>query len=180
MSWTICVSGLSGVEPFPARRTAQLLKIINFNTNLSEKRRFQNQAAAGRWLLTEHCIEDFLFVAAPAPPDAKCEWFIHRDTLGTSAGQVVVKAMTVTECMRLCQDVACQAVSFDTAINSCILHSQHTHDIALSTPADAVTYDYYCFEGESSRDASTHDTQVAAAARDQQQHSNSKPLSSAP
>ena len=88
--------------------------------------------------------------------------------------------MTVTECMRLCQDVACQAVSFDTAINSCILHSQHTHDIALSTPADAVTYDYYCFEGESSRDASTHDTQVAAAARDQQQHSNSKPLSSAP
>ena len=87
--------------------------------------------------------------------------------------------MTVAECLRLCQDVACPSVSFDTAINSCILHSQHTHDIALSTPADAVTFDYYCFEGESSHDASTHDAQ-AAAAPDKQQHSHSKPFSSAP
>ena len=78
-----------------------------------------------------------------------CEWFAQSGTEGTSSEQVAVKALTVTECMRLCQDVTCASLSYDTDSNECRFHSLHTGDIQLSSGDTWVTYDYYCFEGRS-------------------------------
>ena len=86
---------------------------------------------------------------AAETPNMDCEWFAQSDTEGTSSDQVVVQALTVTECMRLCQDVTCASLSYDTDSNECRFHSLHTGDITLSSGDTWVTYDYYCFEGGS-------------------------------
>ena len=83
-------------------------------------------------------------------PNTNCEWFLLNATAATSVGQVVVRTLTVTECMRLCQDLnlTCASLSYNTLTNECRFHTQNTRHLQTSAgDATWATYDYYCFEG---------------------------------
>ena len=90
-----------------------------------------------------------IFVTADGP-NTNCEWFLLARTKAYSSNHVVVKVLSVTECMRLCQDVTCAALSYNRVTGECRFHSEHTDADAITLYTDDApwsTYDYYCFEG---------------------------------
>ena len=64
---------------------------------------------------------------------------------------MVVETLTVTECMRLCEDEeACVSVAYHIDTNECRLHTQHVHKLTL-TVNDYTgwrSFDHYCFQGD--------------------------------
>ena len=102
------------------------------------------------FVVQSFAFHDVCFARLTAPrPDASCEWFVHWDIKGNSDDQVVVAALSVTECMRLCEDEeTCVSLSYNTGSNECRLHTQHVHSLAMTTDNSGWgSYDHYCFQG---------------------------------
>ena len=98
-------------------------------------------------LFTFHDVR-FALITAPRP-STSCEWFVHWDVYGTSDEHVHVETLSVTECMRLCEDEeTCVSVAYHFGQNYCLLHSRHLHTFTTTTLNDGwCTHDHYCFEG---------------------------------